>query len=326
MTSPEYVTYEVAEKKNSLLIACSGGTMRFDVVIVGGSFAGLSAAMQLARTRRTVAVIDAGKPRNRFARASHGFFGQDGRAPADIMAIGREQLRAYPSVTFIDDEATSAQQSQRGFTIRTRQGQELAGARLVLATGLRDELPDIPGLEERWGVSVFVCPYCDGYENRDQRIGVVSAGAMSFHQALLISEWGPTTYFTQNLHEPDAEQVRQLEARDIHIEKSPVIKLHGTGTRLEQVRHADGRTSDVSALFVLPRARLASDLAEQLGCEIENRPTGPIIRVDDFKLTSVSGVYAAGDVSNAMMPNATLASASGVIAGISAHQSLVFAS
>ncbi|MGH8447419.1 MAG: NAD(P)/FAD-dependent oxidoreductase, partial [Solimonas sp.] len=165
-----------------------------EVIVVGGSFAGLSAAMQLARARRRVLVIDAGRPRNRYAEASHGFFGLDGQSPQAIRAETRRQLAAYPSVAFADGEASQARRLDDGFIVTLADGGEHRGTRLVLGTGVRDELPAIAGLAERWGRSVLHCPYCHGYENRDRALGVLANHAMSAHQAVLLPDWGPTTY------------------------------------------------------------------------------------------------------------------------------------
>jgi thioredoxin reductase len=279
---------------------------RYDAVIVGGSFAGLSAAMQLARARRRIALVDAGLPRNRYAAHSHGFLGLDGRSPTEIVRIGRQQLAAYGTVEFIDGTATHAEDS----------------ARLVLATGMRDELPALPGLQERWGQTVLHCPYCHGYEVADRPLGVLAAHSLSAHQAALLPDWGPTTYFTQGEFEPDAEQAALLAARGVRIERTPVVGLLGQAPQIDAVQLADGRRLLVNAIFVAARVHMASPLAMQLGCAFDAGPLGPYLRVDDFKQTTVPGVFAAGDAT-LPMANATLASASGVMAGAAAHNSLV---
>jgi thioredoxin reductase len=299
--------------------------MSHEVIVVGGSFAGLSAGMQLARAQRRVLVVDAGLPRNRFAPAAHGFFGQDGKAPAAIRAQALAQLLAYPSVSFVTGQVSSASASAEGFVLTFADGREERARRLVLATGVRDELPAIPGLDERWGVSVLHCPYCHGYEVRGRALGVLANHPMSSHQALLIPDWGPTTYFTQGTFVPDEQQAARLAARGVTIEPSPVVELLGHGQELEACRLHDGRVIPMGALFTAPKVHMASALGEQLGCAIEDGPTGPYLRVDDWKQTSVAGVYAAGDAAS-MMHNATLASAAGVMAGVGAHQSLVMES
>ncbi len=295
--------------------------MSYDVIVVGGGFAGLSAAMQLARARRRVLMVDAGLPRNRFAAESHGFLGLDGVAPAEITAKGRSQLSAYPTFEHRQEVARSARREDEDFVIELWSGAEVRSTRLVLATGVKDELP-LPGMQERWGTSVVHCPYCHGYELGDRPLGVIAAHPMSAHQALMLPDWGPTTFFTQGTFEPDAEIAAGLRSRGVTVEATPVVELMGPGRSLEAVRLADGRVSPMHGLFVAPRTSMASPLAEQLGCAFEEGPTGPYIATDAMKATSVPGVFAAGDAS-APMHNATMASAAGVMAGVAAHKSLV---
>ena len=298
--------------------------MTYDAIIVGGSFAGLSAALQLARARRRVLLIDAGLPRNRYAAHAHGFLGQDGKPPSEIVAQARDQLARYPTVAFLDGEAASAEAVRAGgpFRVALADGREALGLRLILATGLRDELPALAGLRERWGLTVLHCPYCHGYENAGRPLGVLAAHPLSAHQAALLPDWGPTTYFTQGEFEPDAEQAALLARRGVRIERAPVVELLGASPALDAVQLADGRRKAIHALFVASRTHMASPLAMQLGCAFDDGPLGTVIRVDALKQTSVEGVFAAGDAA-IPMSNATLASASGVMAGVCAHRSLV---
>ncbi|QNQ10164.1 NAD(P)/FAD-dependent oxidoreductase [Sphingomonas alpina] len=293
-----------------------------DVVVIGGSFAGQSAAMQLARARQNIVMIDAGMPRNRFAEAAHGFLGQDGRAPHAIMREATCQLLAYPTVEIVAAEARSAVRADDHFVVTLSTGVERKTRRLVLATGVSDELPAIPGMSERWGETVLHCPYCHGYEVRDRALGVIANHAMSAHQAALLPDWGTTRYFTQGAYEPDPAELALLAARGVTIERSPVIELIGNAPALDGVRLADGRIIKLSAIFTAPRTRPSSPIAGNLGCAMEEGPTGPFVKVDPWGLTSVPGVYAAGDATTPMH-NATIASASGVLAGVAAHQSLV---
>ncbi len=298
--------------------------MHYDVIIIGGSFAGLSAAMQLARARRQVLLVDAARPRNRYAAHAHGFLGQDGVPPHEIVANARAQLARYPTVSFLDGEAIQALAQDGGFAVVMAGGEQVRGARLILATGMRDELPPLPGLQARWGQTVLHCPYCHGFEVADEPLGVLAAHPMSVHQAMLLPDWGPTTYFTQGQFEPSPEDARHLGARGVHVERTPVVALLGDAPALTGVVLADGREVPLRALFVASRVHMASPLAGQLGCEFDEGPLGPVIRVDDMKQTTVPGVFAAGDASTSMS-NATLASASGVMAGVCAHRSLVMA-
>lgn len=298
--------------------------MSYDAIIIGGSFAGLSAAMQLARARRRILIIDAGHPRNRFAKSSHGFLGQDGQAPQEIQRLAAGQVAAYPTAGFFKGEALSARQTEAGeFAVDLSDGRAAIARRLILATGIRDELPPLPGLQERWGVSVLHCPYCHGFEVAGRPLGVLATMAMSVHQAMLIPDWGPTTYFTQAIFEPSDEEAAGLLARGVTIERTPVVAVRGAGLDIEAVELADGRTIPIKALFAGPKTHMVSPIADQLGCRFEEGPMGPYIAVDGVKQTSVPGVFAAGDAASPMH-NATLASAAGVMAGFGVHRSLVF--
>ncbi|WP_175954280.1 NAD(P)/FAD-dependent oxidoreductase [Burkholderia sp. BCC0405] len=295
-----------------------------EVIVIGGSFAGLSAAMQLARARRRVLVVDAGRPRNRFATHAHGFFGQDGKPPAQIVDEAAAQLAAYPTVQRIAGDVRTAERDAHGrFHVTLADGRRASADRLILATGIRDELPALPGLAERWGVSVLHCPYCHGYEVSGQRLGVLATHPLSVHQAILLPDWGPTTWFTQGRAEANDEEAALLAARGMRIERSPVVAIVGDAPRIEALRLADGQVVPIDALFVGARTVMASDLAQQLGCAFDEGPLGIAIRVDAWKQTSVAGVFAAGDASS-LMTNATFASASGVAAGVGAHRSLIF--
>jgi thioredoxin reductase len=297
--------------------------MSYDVIVIGGSFAGLSAAMQLARARRRVAIVDSGLPRNRFARTSHGFFGQDGRPPAEIVADARAGVLAYPTAEHRTGEAVDARRRGDGaFEVALASGESLAASRLVLATGVADELADLPGLRERWGATVLHCPYCHGYEVADGALGALAVSELSVHQALLLPDWsGDVTFFTQGIVTLDEAQRSALASRGVRVEPEPVTELLGTAPALDGVRLRDGRTVRLAALFTGSRIRMASPLAERLGCELDDGPAGPIVRTDARKETTVPGVYAAGDMTR-FPHNATWASADGVTAGISAHQSL----
>jgi thioredoxin reductase len=298
--------------------------MRHDAIVVGGSFAGLSAATYIARARRSVCVIDTGSPRNRFAAHSHGFFAQDGSEPGTMLATARSQVAAYPTVTFVDGEAIRAASEPGGFSVELATGDVLESTALVLAFGISDELPTTPGLAERWGKSVLHCPYCHGYEFGGQRLGVLNVSPMSLHQAMLVPEWGPTTLYLNGGSEPDQATLVRLRERGVSIEPAPVRALHGDGARLSSIELADGRTSAVDALYVAPRTRLNSQIARQLGCDMEEGPFGAFIRTDATKMTTVSGVYAAGDITRSAAHSLTLASADGVMAGLAVHRSLIF--
>lgn len=291
----------------------------FDVIVAGGSYAGMAAALQLVRARRKVLVIDAGLRRNRFASVAHGLLGQDGRAPASIHADAKAQLLTYPDLTWLDATAVQAAPADGGFSVRSADGESFHARRLILATGVVDHLPDVPGLAERWGETVVPCPYCHGYEFAQGRLGVLAVGELSMHQALLIPEWGSTTLFTNGMLAPDAAQLAELGRRGVTIEPELVTEVFGEGA---SVRLRDGRMVELDGLFTGMRTEQAP-LASQLGCEFVDGPMGPLIRVDDFKMTSVDGVFACGDAAR-MMASLSLAIGDGALAGIGTHRSLVF--
>ncbi|MET3439756.1 thioredoxin reductase [Variovorax paradoxus] len=298
--------------------------MRYDALVVGGSFAGLSAAMQLARARKKVCVVDAGAPRNRFAAASHGFFGQDGTPPLKMIADARAKVLAYPNVTFIEGSVVGAHaDGTDGFTASLGGGQQLSAGRIVLAFGVQDGFPDIAGVRERWGTSVLHCPYCHGYEFSGRQLGILLESPHAPEHAMLIAEWGPATLFLNGSNTVDDEVRTKLQARGVAIEPGRIAALEGPGQELSAVRLEGGRLVPLDALFLAPRTRPGSPLAEHLGCAFDDGPFGPIIRTDAMKMTTVPGVFAAGDAAM-LMHNATLASADGVMAGVSLHRSLVF--
>lgn len=295
--------------------------MQHDVVVIGGSFAGLAAATYLARARRSVCVIDERKPRNRFAEASHGFLGSDGSDPMAILAKARDQLAAYPTVRMVEARASAAHSQPSGFDIFV--GDEVISAsKAILAFGLRDDLPSIPGLQGRWGKTVLHCPYCHGFEFGDRQLGVLYRTPMSVHQARMVAEWGPTTLYL-NGAELDRDSAAMLAERGVELESARLKRLVGDGTSLSAVELEDGRMTPVDALYVAPESCLSSPIAEQLGATIDEGLLGPLIRTDADKMTTVPGLYAAGDISRALH-SVSWAVADGVTAGTSAHRSLVF--
>lgn len=293
--------------------------MQHDVIVIGGSYAGLAASLQLARARRKVLVIDGADRRNRFASAAHGFLGQDGRSPAAIVADGRAQLMQYPTVEWLEGVAVHAARHGGIFAVDIANGERHEAQRLVLATGVKDELPAIPGLAERWGTHVFHCPYCHGYELQQGRIGVLGVSAMSMHHALMLPDWGPTTFLLNDAFEPDTDQLVQLQRRGVTIERERVAAMAGERADVILV---DGRTLSLDGLFTLTRTHLSNPLIEQLGCALENGPLGDFVRADAMRETSVPGVFACGDAARAF-GSLSLSVGDGTMAGVGAHASLV---
>jgi len=293
--------------------------VQHDVIVIGGSYAGMAAALQLLRARRSVLVIDAGKRRNRFAAHSHGFLGQDGVSPAEIARVAREQLHAYPTLRWIENIAKAASGEKDAFTVTTADGARHEGRRLLFAIGVGDALPDIDGLAERWGRSVFHCPYCHGYELDRGAIGVIATGPMSIHQAQLIPEWGQVTFLTNGALTLDESMRADLSARGVAIEETAIRCLDGVA----DVVLDDGRRLVFAGLFTASRNSPSTSIASTLGCVLTETPFGSQIGADNMKETSVSGAFACGDV--ARVPHSvSLAVADGAWAGATIHRSLVF--
>jgi thioredoxin reductase len=263
-----------------------------DCVIVGGGPAGLSAALVLGRCRRSVVVIDAGKPRNRRSRASHGFFTRDGMSPAEMIRVGREQLAAY-AVPVVDDEATGVRRDGAAFVIETKRGGAYRTRKLLLATGMKDVLPDVPGLDALFGKSVFVCPYCDGWENRDRRFGVwiTEDGA---ERALGLLTWTRDLVVFTDGRPLRASDRDRLALRGVEVVEDRVEALEGEGERLIAVRLAAGRRVERDALFVELGERQAAPFAVELGCALTDKGT---LGAGDGERTRVPGVWVAGDAS-----------------------------
>lgn len=293
----------------------------FDVIVIGGSYAGMAGALQLARGRRQVAVIDAGIRRNRFAAHSHGVLGQDGKSPALIASEAKAQLLLYPNLSWIEGTVERAEKVGDLFQVTTRDQQTLSAKRLLLATGVSDHLPAITGLQDRWGKTVFHCPYCHGYELNQGPLGVLAVSEASLHQALLIPDWGPTTLFTNNCFTPDELQLKQLAARHVRLETEAVTEI--TGEQAAVVKLANGRLVELAGLFVASLTKPASPIAQDLGCELAESPVGFYVKTDDFKQTSIPGVFACGDLGRAM-GSVTFAIGDGAQAGFAIHRSLIF--
>ncbi len=298
-----------------------------DFAIIGGSYAGLSAALQLARARRNVLVVDAGQRRNRSVdqagETSHGFLTQDGRAPAEIAAIAKSQLLAYPSVQWIDGTATDARVASDGRLEFYVGNDAISVGRLILATGVHDVLPTVPGLAERWGRSVFHCPYCHGYEmnvgQNEAQIGIIAASALAQHHAVMLPDWGSTTLFLNGAYTPNTDELAAIARRGTQVETALVERIDG----FADVVLNDGRTFTLSGLFTQPRTLMSSPIAAQLGCVLEDSPVGVFIKVDEGKATSVPNVFACGDAARAA-GNLSLAAADGAVAAFSAHRSTMF--
>jgi thioredoxin reductase len=261
-----------------------------DVAIVGGGAAGLSAALVLGRARRRVAVIDAGKPRNAPAGHMQGFLSRDGMPPTELLAAGRAEVTGY-GVELIDDRVLDI---QPGFVVSLASGRTLTARRILIATGVSDELPDIEGIRDRWGKDLLHCPYCHGWEVRDQPVGVLGSIPGSVQHALLVRQWSDDVVFFAHTYDLADDERRQLAARDIRIEHGVVTKLVVEDDRLRGVTLADGRTIARTAVFVRPGNVPHNDgLVTALGCD---KNDAGFVTVDATGRTSNPGVWAAGNV------------------------------
>ncbi|EGX55662.1 hypothetical protein SZN_31799 [Streptomyces zinciresistens K42] len=273
------------------------GGERYEVVVVGGGAAGLSAALVLGRARRRTLVVDAGEPRNAPSAHVQGYLSRDGVAPAEFLAAGREEIARY-GVELVRDRAVDV---TRGgdFTVALASGRAVRARRLVVATGLRDELPEVPGVAERFGRDVLHCPYCHGWEVRDRAFGVLATTPLGVHQALMVTQWSKdVTFFLHRVAESalSGDDLRRLAAAGVKVVPGEVAGLVVEDDRLTGVRlAADGSVHPRQALFVAPRAVPRTGLLEKLGAEFQQTPFGAYPVVDPTGLTSVPGVWAAGN-------------------------------
>jgi len=286
----------------------------YDVVVIGGGAAGLNAALVLGRARRRVAVVDAGEPRNAPAEHMHGFLSRDGMPPGDLLAAGRAEVLGY-GVSLVNGRVAAI---EPGFVVRLDGGELLRARRVLVATGLRDELPQIPGIEQRWGRDVLHCPYCHGWEVRDQAIGVLAAGERSVHQALLVKQWSDDVVFFANAYALAAEDRRRLDVRGIPVVEGTVSGLVADGGRLRGVELDGGRVIERAALFVAPRFVPIDGLLRALGCTVADG----LVQVDAFGRTTVDGVWAAGNVVTPMA-SVIMAAAAGAAAAMVINGDLV---
>lgn len=293
--------------------------MQYDVIVIGGSYSGMAATLQLVRARRSVLVIDAGERRNRFASHSHGFLGQDGVDAGEIAMNARRQLQAYPTLTWLDGRVNAVTGQLDDFTVLLADGQSCRGRRALFATGVADQLPSIPGIAERWGKAIFHCPYCHGYELGRGRIGIIATGPMSVHQAELLTEWGNVTLLTNGAIIIDESTRQKLLTRGVVIEETGITRVHGQA----DVQLSDGRDLSFAGLFVVPRCEPASPLAVQSGCTLEETPMGLQVQTDETQQTTVPGIFACGDVAR-VLHSVSFAVAGGAMAGIQLHRSLIW--
>ncbi|MCD1258983.1 NAD(P)/FAD-dependent oxidoreductase [Paenibacillus athensensis] len=282
-----------------------------DVAIVGGGPAGLSAALVLGRARKRVAMVDEARPRNAVTHAVHGFLTRDGVSPAEFRRLAHEELAAYPSVSLTEDTVVSVQGADGRFELTTARGSKLISRKILFATGMKDKPLRIPGLAETYGTSAFVCPYCDGWELRDQRLVVIQQGAELLHFAPLIAGW--TSDFVVCTNGPDGlseEQRAELREHRVVWHESPIRRIESADGIVRQVVLEDGTALACRGIFFKPELVCGSELPAALGCRLTE--AGAVV-VDEFGKTNVPGVYSAGDAASRMY-QAVAAAAMGAFA------------
>ncbi|MBP1160378.1 thioredoxin reductase/SAM-dependent methyltransferase [Rhodococcus sp. PvR044] len=301
---------------------------KYDVVIVGGGAAGLSGAVALARARRSVLVIDAGEPRNAPAAHAHNYLTREGTPPAELLAAGRAEAQGY-GADFVSGTVSSARAADgEGFRVELADGAGVSARRLLVATGLVDELPDVPGVAERWGREVLHCPYCHGWEVRDRAIGILATGPMAVHQALMWRQWSADiTVFLHTAAEPGAEELEQFDARGIVVVRGEVACLEVDDDRFTGVRLRTGELVSRDAIVVAPRFEARAGFLGELGLEpteqeMAGHVIGSYIAADPMGATAVKGVWAAGNVSD-LKAQVIVAAAAGLNAGAAINADLI---
>ncbi len=290
----------------------------FDVIIVGGSYAGLSAAMALGRSMRRTLLIDSGLPCNWQTPHSHNFLTNDGAPPREIAVKAREQVLKYDTVTLVNDLAISGQRTQSGFGITTKSGGEFRAKKLIFATGIKDVMPDIPGFSACWGISVVHCPYCHGYEFRDRKTAVLLNGEKAIHITALVRNLSKDlTVLTSGKAEFTDEETAKLQHYGIRVVENEVAAILHEGGYVTHVEFKDGSTMPFDAVYAPRPFDQHSNIPLALGCELTEHG---YIRVDSAQKTTVHGVFACGDNSNTMRSVSAAVSTGGIAGAVVNHE------
>lgn len=292
----------------------------FDVIIVGGSYAGLAAGMALGRALRRVLILDNGLPCNRQTPFSHNFLTNDGKAPKEIAAVARQEVEKYQTVKFLPGLATSGTKTQHGFQIQTSAGETFRASKLLFATGIKDLMPRLEGFAECWGISVLHCPYCHGYEVRHQPTGILGNGEYGFEFSALLSNWTKNlTLYTNGKSTLTPEQALLLEKHQIHVQETPIEQLRQTKGQLESIIFEDGTSVACHALYTKLPFEQHCAIPAALGCELT---ADGYLKVDAFQKTNIPGIYACGDNTTRLRTVAN-AVAMGTTAGINLNKEIV---
>ncbi|WP_276371646.1 NAD(P)/FAD-dependent oxidoreductase [Chryseolinea sp. H1M3-3] len=292
---------------------------KFDVIIIGGSYSGLAAAMALGRALRKVMVIDSGKPCNRQTPYSHNFITHDGKPPGEIATLAKHQVQMYDTIRFFNGMAIKGTKTESGFEIQTLSGERFGAKKLIFATGIKDILPNVEGFGECWGISVLHCPYCHGYEVRNERTGIVGNGEYGFEFASLISNWTKDlTLFTNGRSTLTTEQAAKIKSHRINIVETEIDRFEHTKGHLHSVIFRDGTTASTKVIYTRVPFEQHCVIPETLGCELTDEG---YIRIDSFQRTTVSGIFACGDNVNRMRTVAN-AVAMGTTAGMMVNREM----
>jgi len=291
----------------------------YDVIIIGGSYSGLAAAMALGRALRNVLIIDSAKPCNSQTPHSHNFLTQDGNTPKEISETAKHQVLKYETIKFQKGIAINAKKEDFGFTVETDSGEIFKTKKIIFATGLKDIFPNIEGFSECWGISILHCPYCHGYEVKNQETGIISNGEIGFEFARLISNWTKKlAIFTNGKSTFTKEQTEKLSSKNIEIVEKEILKVNHSQGKIESLEFADKSKSNVKAIYARPNFEQHCKIPEDLGCEINEQG---FLKVDAFQKTTVKNVYACGD--NSAMRSLAVAVSTGTMAGVVANKELI---
>jgi thioredoxin reductase len=294
--------------------------LQFDVIIVGGSYAGLAAAMALGRALKTVLVVDDGKPCNRQTPHSHNFLTNDGKTPAEIAALANLQVNKYKTVEFFKGLATNGRKTDQGFEIQVLSGETFAANHLIFATGIKDILPGIPGIEACWGISVLHCPYCHGYEVRQEKTGILGNGEAGFDFTRLIANWTKDlTLFTNGPSTLTVEQSVQLQQHEIKIVEKKIEKFEHNNGHIQDLWFEDGTSFSLKAIYAPSPFEQHCKIPELLGCALNEEG---YIKIDNFQETTIPGVFAIGDNASKMRTVANAVSM-GTAAGIAISKKMI---
>jgi thioredoxin reductase len=292
----------------------------FEVIILGGSYAGLAVGMALGRAMRRVLIIDGGNPCNKQTPHSHNFLTNDGKTPTEIARLAKQQVARYESVAFLDSLAASGVKTENGFEIHTTAGETFTAGKLVFATGIKDVMPDIPGFSECWGISVLHCPYCHGYEVKSQKTGIVGNGEDGFALSSLISHWtADLTLYTNGKSILTPHQAAHLAKHHIPIAEAPMERLEHQNGYLQNIHFKDGSQSPVQVLYARRPFVQHCDIPQSLGCELTAEG---YLKVDASQKTTVEGVFACGDNTTRMRTVAN-AVAMGTTTGMMVNKELI---